>query len=93
MATSPTNTIAGLFELYQQLVPTKWYNQNKTRTDTTSDAMCPMCHECPESIAHVIAGCAVAQTKYVARHNGAFKILFFELLDDLELTESVPPWY
>ena len=29
---APTNTIAGLFELYQQLVPTKLYNQNKTRT-------------------------------------------------------------
>ena len=56
--------------------------------------MCRMCHECPESIAHVIAGCsALAQTKYVARHNGALKILFFELLDDLELIESVPPWY
>ena len=39
---APTNTIAGLFELYQQLVPTKLYNQNKTRTDTTSDAMCRM---------------------------------------------------
>lgn len=53
-----------------------------------------MCHECPESITHVIAGCsALAQTKYVARHNGALKILFFELLDDLELIESVPPWY
>lgn len=53
-----------------------------------------MCHECPESIAHVIAGCsALAQTKYVARHNGALKILFFGLLDDLDLIESVPPWY
>lgn len=91
---APTNTIAGLFELYQQLVPTKLYNQNKTRTDTTSDAMCRMCHESPESVAHVIAGCsALAQTKYVARHNGALKILFFELLDDLDVIESVPPWY
>jgi len=53
-----------------------------------------MCHKCPESIAHVIAGCgALAQAKYVGRHNGALKILFFELLDDLELIESVPPWY
>lgn len=30
---APTNTIAGLFELYQQLVPTKLYNQSKTRTE------------------------------------------------------------
>ena len=53
-----------------------------------------MCHECAESIAHVIAGCsALAQIKYVTRHNGALTILFFELLDDLELFESAPPWY
>ena len=53
--------------------------------------MCRMCHESPESVAHVIAGCsALAQTKYVARHNGALKILFFDLLDDLDLIESVP---
>ena len=84
-----TNTVAELFELCQQLVPTKLYNQNKTRTETTSDAICRMCDECRESKAHVIAGCsALAQTKYVA-----LKILYFELLDDLELIESVPPWY
>ena len=80
--------------MYQQLVPTKLYNQNKTRTDTTSDAMYRMCHEFPESITHVIAGCsALAQTKYVARHNEVLKILFFELLDDLQHIESVPRWY
>ena len=68
--------------------------QPEQDTDTTSDAMCRMCHECPESIAHVIAGCgALARTKYVVRHNRALKILFFELLDDLELIESVPPRY
>ena len=86
---APTNTVAELFELCQQLVPTKLYNQNKTRTETTSDAICRMCDECRESKAHVIAGCsALAQTKYVT-----LKILYFELLDDLELIESVPPWY
>ena len=53
-----------------------------------------MCHECPESKAHVLAGySALAQTKYVARHSTALKILFFELRDDLELIESIPPWY
>ena len=50
---APTNTIAGLFELYQQLVPTKLYNQNKTRTDTTSDAMCLLCLLCGISLPQI----------------------------------------
>ena len=45
-------------------------------------------------MAHVLAGCsALAQTAYLTRHNAAFKILFFELLRDHGLVETVPPWY
>ena len=41
-----------------------------------------------------LAGCsALAQTTYLTRHNAAFKILFFELLRDHGLVETVPPWY
>ena len=36
---------------------------------------------------------ALAQTKYLSRLNGALKILFFELLKDHQLIETVPPWY
>ena len=55
--------------------------------------MCQMCHECPESIAHVIAGCsALAQTKYVARHNGALKILFFFSFLGCTQSPSQPPF-
>ena len=35
---------------------------------------------------HILSGCsALAQTKYLQRHNNAFKILFFEdiIIDDL----------
>ena len=43
---------------------------------------------------YVSAGCGtLAQTKYLARHNTALKILFFEMLKDLELISEVPPWY
>ena len=53
-----------------------------------------MCNKAPESVAHVLAGCtALAQNKYVTRHNAALKILFFEALQDLGLVDSVPPWY
>ena len=44
--------------------------------------------------AHVLAGCtALAQNKYVTRHNAALKILFLEVLRDLGLVNSVTPWY
>lgn len=53
-----------------------------------------MCGEAQESVAHVLAGCnALAQTKYLARHNAALKIIFFELLKDYLLIETTPPWY
>ena len=41
-----------------------------------------------------LAGCsALAQDKYQESHNWALKVLFFELLRDLKLIDSVPPWY
>ena len=92
--TAPTYTIAGLQELYQQLLPTKVYHQRKTGTNTTTDVTCRMCGKVPETIEHVMAGCsALAQTKYLARHNAALKILYFELLTKYDLAESIPPWY
>ena len=46
----------------------------------------------PESVPHVLAGCGtLAQTKYLVRHNAALKILFFEMLKDLEIISEVPP--
>ena len=91
---APTHTIAGIEELHQQLLPTKIYHQKKTGFNTTDDIMCRMCGEKPESLAHVLAGCSVlAQTKYLSIHNAALKIPFFEMLNDMELIESTPPWY
>ena len=42
----------------------------------------------------MLAGCsALAQSKYLERHNAALKVLFFEMTRDLRLIDSVPPWY
>ncbi|XP_068708027.1 uncharacterized protein [Montipora foliosa] len=80
---APTHTIAGTEELHQQLLTTKIYHQK-----------CRMCGEKPECLAHVLSGCSVlAQTKYLSRHNAALKIPFFEMLKDMDLIESNPPWY
>ncbi|XP_068675641.1 uncharacterized protein [Montipora foliosa] len=91
---APTHTIAGIEELHQRLLPTKIYHQKKTGVNTTDDIMCRMCGEKPECLVHVLDGCSVlAQTKYLSRHNAALKIPFFEMLKDMDLIESNPPWY
>ena len=90
----PTHTAAGVFELYEQLSPTRLYACQKTHTDMTGEVLCALCNGAPESVAYVLAGCtALAKNKYVARHNAALKILFFVVLQDLGLVNSVPPWY
>ena len=53
-----------------------------------------MCRKVPESLAHMLAGCSLlAQIKYMDRHIAALKVLFFEMLRDLKLANSFPPWY
>ena len=89
-----THTLAGMFELYEQLLPTRLYACQKTHTDTTGKVMCRLYNKTPESVAHVRTGCpALGQNKYTTRHNAALKILFFEILQDLGLIDSVSPWY
>ena len=93
-ATCPTYTIAGMYESYEQLLPTKLYTRKKTQTSTDGEVLCRLCGKVAESVAHVLAGCSsLAQTKYLYRHNAALKILFFELLQEHGLKEEVPPWY
>ena len=42
----------------------------------------------------MLASCsALAQNKFLARHNAALKVLFWEMLRELQLSDSVPPWY
>ena len=86
--------IAGTYELYKQMLPTRLYYSKKIRTATESDVQCRLCGKAQESVAHILAGCsALAQSKYLHRHNSALKILFFEVLKDLELLDNVKPWY
>ena len=75
------------------LSSTRLYACQKTHIDTTGEVMCRLCNKAPESVAHVRDGCtALAQNKYVTRHNAALKILLFEVLQDRGLVDSVPPW-
>ena len=94
-ATCPTYTIAGMYELYEQLLPMKLYTKEKTQTSTDGEVLCRLRGKVAESVAHLLAGCpSLAQKKYLyIRHNAALKILFFELLREHGLIEEVPPWY
>ena len=91
---APTHTVAGLQELYQQLLPTKVYHHRKTDTSGNADERCRTCGKTSESVGHILAGCtAIVQTQYLARHNKALKILFFEMLRSLDLISTTAPWY
>ena len=78
---APTHTIAGVQELYQQLLPTKVYYNRKTKSQVT-DEKCRLCGDSLENVQHILSGCsALAQAKCLRQiHNNAFKILFFEVL-------------
>ena len=92
--TAPTHAVAGLRELYQQLLPTKVYHHRKTGKSGNGDERCRMCGKTSESVGHILAGCsAIAQTHYLARHNKALKILFFEMLRSLDLITTTASWY
>ena len=70
------------------------YNTKKKGTALTSDVRCRLCGKAPASVAHVFAWySALAQAKYLQRHNVALKILILEMLHDLDLMDSAPPWY
>ena len=84
--TAPTHMITGVQDLYQQLLSTKSYTGKKIKTTNHQDYTCRMCGKGQESVAHVLAGCsAVAQTKYLERHNSVLRILFFEILSKYNL--------
>ena len=53
---------------------------------------CRLCGKAQELVPHILAGCS-ALSKYLHRHNCVLKILFFEMLHDPELVDTVPPWY
>ena len=75
----------------EQLTPTKIYHACETHTHQADDSLCKFCRKTAESIPHVLASYpALAQNKYLARHNAALKELFWEMLKELQLSDTVP---
>ena len=87
----PRHSVAGMFELYEQLLPTRLYACQKTHTDTTGEVMHRLCNKATESVAHVLAGCtALVQNKYTTRHNAGLKILVFQITQALDSVPLTP---
>ena len=78
-----------MFERYEQLLPTRLYTIHKTPVSDSSDLACRLCGTAPEGMAwHACP--ALAETKCLARHDAILKILFFEIIFDLGLIDTVP---
>ena len=70
------------------------HNTRKTKTSCDHDKRCSLFGKAQKSVAHVLSVCsALAQTKYLYRHNAVHKILYFELLRNHKLMGSGPPCY
>ena len=66
----------------EQLTPTKIYHACETQTHQADDTLSKFCRKTAESIPYVLASWpALAQNKYLARHNAALKVLFWEMLN------------
>ena len=86
---APTHVAVGIQELYEQLLPTKVFYHRKVGTSGSGEERCRMCGKATESVPHILAGCgALAQTLYLARHNNALKILFFQVIRALDLQSA-----
>ena len=83
-----------MFEIYEQLLPTRQYATHKSQASPTVDPTCRLCGTAPEIMAHELSACpALAQAKYLARHDAVLKVRFFDIIENLGLIVASPLWY
>ena len=54
---APTHVVAGMQEMYQQLLPTEVFYHRKVRTSGSWEERCRMCGKATESVPNNPAGC------------------------------------
>ena len=87
----PTDVVADMEEIVQQLIPTRIYYSVKLGQDITSN-LCRLCGLKQETVSHLLSGCErLSQTEYLYRHNNVLKCLYFELLKQFGVIKTVPP--
>lgn len=88
-----THTIAGTFELFMINSYQLDYTLVKRPRGSEGETWCRLFSKAPESVAYILTGCsALPQSKYLSQ-NDALKLLFYEMLCDLELVDEVLHWY
>ena len=73
----PTHIVAGMNELYQQMLPTKIYHNSRTRLEMGQNVLCWMCGKASETQTHVLTGCStLTQSKYfIEQHHIMIDVL------------------
>ena len=67
-SSAPTHTVAGMIELYKQLLAIKVYTTQKTKT-TQGDVSCRLCGKEAETLLYILSGLStLAKSKYLNRH-------------------------
>ena len=62
------------------------YTSQKTHRSAEGEVVCRLCGKAPE----ILSGCsALAQSRYLSRHDAALKVLFYELLYDEGLIDEI----
>lgn len=75
-------------ELFE-LLRTRLCASQKTHTSSEGEALCWLYCKAPESVDHIISGCgALAQSKYISRHDTTLKVPFYDILLDLGLSQA-----
>ena len=86
------DVVADVEELYQQLLPTRVYYQQK-RGQEVPNNQCRLCNTKPETVAHILNGYSrLTQSEFLYRHNNAIKCLYYYLLKHYKLVSKVPSW-
>ena len=76
----PTDIVADMEEIIQQLIPTHVYYSSKLGQNVNT-TLCRLCQTKPETVLHLLSGCPrLSQTEYLYRHNNVLKCLYFALL-------------
>jgi len=88
----PTTTERKIFEILEQLPPTKYRRVHVNKENLSSD-LCRLCNKKTENIRHILSNCdKLAEGLYTTRHNNVLKVLYWKVLYEYKLEISVKPW-
>lgn len=80
--------------IQDQVIATRNYKKYIMKDPNTTDDKCRKCHQFPETIDHITAGCKLmVESEYTNRHNTAAKIIHQQLALQHKLITETQPYY